>query len=333
MNNPLLLNPDLKLPAPRRDSSGGSLLLACPSCRQDLGAAGNKAIGCSNCHFELTTEKGIHRALLPERKAYFRQFISDYVAVRQAEGRGSLDSDYYLALPYRDLSGKLQWQWKIRALSFQALERKVLRPIARERPDGIDVLDVGAGNGWLSYQLARRGHRPVAVDLLLDEREGLGAASHFFGQLGRDFPRFQAEMDRLPFTDAQFDMVIFNAALHYSTHLFTTLREALRCLRPDGHLLIVDSPIYRDEKSGLRMREDRHQQFFREYGFRSDSLPSVEYLTYKMVHELADLLAIDWRIIRPWYGFKFALRPLWARLASKREPSKFHILWGRKKHS
>ena len=107
----------------------------------------------------------------------------------------------------------------------------------------------------------------------------------FSEQLGGAFPRFQAEMDCLPFADAQFDLVVFNAALHYSTHPYTTLRESLRCLRQDGHLLIVDSPIYHNEQSGLLMKEERHRQFFKDYGFRSDSVPSIEFLTYEMVQE------------------------------------------------
>jgi len=271
--------------------------------------------------------------LRPEREAYFWQFISDYAAIRHAEGRGSLAADYYLALPFHDLSGRLESQWKIRAQSFQALEKKVLGRIARQKPAGIEVLDVGAGNGWLSYQLAKRGHRPVAVDLLLDNKDGLGAAFHFFKQLGWVFPRFQAEMDCLPFGDAQFDLVVFNASLHYSTHPFTTLREALRCLRQDGHLIIVDSPIYHDEQSGLQMKEERHRQFFKDYGFRSDSVPSIEFLTYQMVQELGDQLATEWKIIRPWYGISWALRPFRAKWHGKREPSKFHILWGRKRNS
>ena len=315
------------------DSRVDSLQLACPGCGGIIAGNRKESLSCANCHRVLKIENGIYRALRPEREAYFGQFISDYAAIRHAEGRGSLAADYYLALPFHDLSGRLESQWKIRAHSFQTLERKVLCRIAQNEPAGMDVLDVGAGNGWLSYQLAKRGYRPVAVDLLLDEKDGLGAALHFFKQLGWAFPRFQAEMDSLPFADAQFDLVIFNASLHYTTHPLATLREALRCLRQDGHLLIVDSPLYHDEQSGLLMKEERHRQFFKDYGFRSDSVPSIEFLTFEMVRELGDQLAIDWNVIRPWYGISWALRPLRARWHRKREPSKFHILWGRKRDS
>jgi hypothetical protein len=42
---------------------------------------------------------------LPEREAHFSRFVEDYEFIRASEGRGSTSDDYYLALPYRDLSG------------------------------------------------------------------------------------------------------------------------------------------------------------------------------------------------------------------------------------
>ena len=76
---------------------------------------------------------------------------------------------------------------------------------------------VGAGCGWMSYRLALRGHRPVAVDLLTDGRDGLGAARHYLTRAA--FRRFNADFDQLPFANARFDAVIFNASVHYSSEL------------------------------------------------------------------------------------------------------------------
>ncbi|MBI3536115.1 MAG: class I SAM-dependent methyltransferase [Chloroflexi bacterium] len=102
------------------------------------------------------------------------------------------------------------------------------------------VLDVGAGNGWLANQLAARGHRVAAVDLRDDARDGLGARRNYFFA----FECYQAEFERLPFAPAQFDLVIFNASLHYAASLAETLQEASRILAPIGKILLVDSPFY-----------------------------------------------------------------------------------------
>ena len=63
------------------------------------------------------------------------------------------------------------------------------------RNSALDILDIGAGNGWLSNRLAQKGHRPVAVDIFTDGLDGLGAARHY----GMSFPLVEAEFDRLPF--------------------------------------------------------------------------------------------------------------------------------------
>jgi ubiquinone/menaquinone biosynthesis C-methylase UbiE len=145
------------------------------------------------------------------------------------------------------------------------------------------------------------------------------------------FPLVEAEFDCLPFVGRQFDWAIFNCSLHYSTDYRRTLQEALRCLRPHGQILILDSPVYKRREHGERMREERHQHFERTYGFRSDSIPSIEFLWEALLPELARELRIEWRIHRPWYGLSWHLRPWKARLRRERPPSRFWILAGRPK--
>jgi SAM-dependent methyltransferase len=268
---------------------------------------------------------GIYDALPPDRESIFRQFVHDYEFVRAKEGRGSSSADHYLALPFKDLDGRNVWQWRIRARTFRFMEKHLLPNIENSYPRGFDVLDVGAGNGWLSYRLAQRGHRPVAVDLLVNDTDGLGAARHYF-HLVPPFLRFKAEMDRLPFMPAQFDVVIFNASLHYSVDYLTTLQEALRCLRKGGHLIVADSPFYGKEESGQRMLQEKRAAFHRQFGFSSDSIPSREYLTTNTLDYLAACLALKWNAYKPWYGLSWALRPVKAKLLRRREPSNFYLL-------
>src|SRR6266536_1656375 len=61
-----------------------------------------------------------------------RRFLDDYIRIRHAEGRGSQDAEYYLALPFRDVTGRLQDQWTIRAKSFRYLEKRVLPVIEKQ---------------------------------------------------------------------------------------------------------------------------------------------------------------------------------------------------------
>jgi SAM-dependent methyltransferase len=283
------------------------------------------------CGFVFSETDGIYNALPPAREATFRQFVHDYESVRAKEGRGSSSADYYLALPFKDLTGRNSWQWHIRARTFRFMEKHLLPNIEGPHLRGRDVLDIGAGNGWLSYRLAKRGHRPVAVDLLINDTDGLGGARHYF-QVAPAFLRFKAEMDCLPFMPAQFDVVIFNASLHYSVDYRRTLQETLRCLRSGGHLIIADSPFYRREESGEKMLQEKRAAFNRQFGFSSDSIQSREYLTPETLTDLSTTLALRWNVYKPWYGLSWALRPIKASLMRRREPSKFYLLHARKEN-
>jgi len=319
-------------PAPQHDPRRERLRLRCPACAYPLGplisSTGVQTAKCPRCQGELRKAQGIWKCLTPEREKRFRQFVLDYESVRAREGRASLSSLYYLSLPYKDVSGRNSWQWKIRSRSFRYLEEKILPALKQGRPDGLDILDVGAGNCWLSYRLALRGHRPVALDLLTNEWDGLGAARHYFTFLSEPFPRFQAEMDRLPFEDAQFDLIVFNASFHYSEDYEHTLKEALRCARKSGAVAIVDSPFYSREESGAQMVEERRAAFEKLYGTRSDSVRSQEFLTPAILEGLGKQLGVQWQVREPRYGLGWALRPWRARFAGRREPARFFLLVG-----
>ena len=303
------------------DSYTGGVALRCPRCFALV-----DTLACAKCGFQMSVKDGVVQALLPERAEHYAHFIEDYEGIRAAEGRGSDSDDYYLGLPYNDASGRNRKQWEIRARSFKHLMKDVLAPAGSvlDAP-GLKVLDLGAGNCWMSFRLALAGYRPVAVDLLMNRQDGLAAAAHYDSHLPRSIPRFQAEMTRLPFRDGQFDAIVFNASFHYSEDYEATLREALRCLKEDGRVIISDTPWYSREESGRQMIAERQAAFIQRYGTASDSVASLEYLTNERLRMLAAQLSIQWTTHSPNYGFKWKMRPIVAKLRRRREPSRFRI--------
>ena len=295
--------------------------LQCPRCKTRV-----DGLSCSECAFQMKIHDGIVHALPPGRAAYYARFISEYEQIRAAEGRGSQSEDFYLALPYKDLSGRNSQQWRIRSTSYDYLVTRLLK---RSNDRGT-ILDLGAGNCWMSFRLSLLGYDPVAVDLLTNEQDGLGAAVHFDTRLPIPIPRFQAEATHLPFQDEQFDVIIFNASLHYSEDYEATLREALRCLKPAGMIIISDTPWYSREESGRQMVAERRALFRQRFGTASDSVNSLEYLTDKRLRVIEKKLSIQWTVHSPWYGWKWAMRPWIAKLRGQREPSRFRIYAARK---
>jgi SAM-dependent methyltransferase/uncharacterized protein YbaR (Trm112 family) len=299
--------------------------LVCPSCRITLTSVASDERLCPQCEVTYRRADGIWRMLPDARGEMYRAFIEQYETVRTAEGRRVQDPDHLRALPFRDLSGKRTEEWAIRAASFDGLLRKVVIPLERASGRPLRILDLGSGLGWLAYRLTLRGHQVAAVDLLTNDFDGLGVHRHY----ERGFVPVQAEFERLPFGDASVDLAIFNASFHYAADYSSTLREAFRALAPGGRVVIMDTPIYRDPSSGATMVRERENAFEAQFGFRGNSIGSEGFLTYDRLKFLARELAVEWQFVEPWYGLKWWIKPVFARVRRLREPARFKLVVGR----
>ncbi|BBY55621.1 class I SAM-dependent methyltransferase [Mycobacterium koreense] len=108
--------------------------------------------------------------------------------------------------------------------------------VLAEVPDGAAVLDVPCGGG-----VALRGLRPgqqvryVGADISPDM---LSRARHRAAQLGVAGAEFHiADITKLPFTDAEFDLCVSFNGLHCLPDPAAAVRELARCLKPGGRLV------------------------------------------------------------------------------------------------
>jgi len=305
------------------DRSIEPFIFACPVCGTRLEVLSRDTTRCPKDKNQFTRQDNVWRFLPPERLAYFSTFMSEYAAIRGAEKRGSPDPAYYRNLPYKDLSGIHSSDWRIRAISYEMLVAEVLAP--REIAfHSLKVLDLGAGNGWLSNRLALRGHQVAAVDLQINPVDGLGALQHY----DQAIVALQAEFDHLPLLAQQVDLVIDNASFHYSVDYRNTLKEAQRVLKPDGNVVILDTPLYHNPDSGARMVKEREIHFQQQYGFPSNALPSQNFLTLRRLQALSAEIGLHWRLYTPDYGLRWVIRPWKARLLGQREPARFQVIVG-----
>ncbi|HEU0301242.1 MAG TPA: class I SAM-dependent methyltransferase [Longimicrobium sp.] len=253
------------------------------------------------------------------------RFRAEYGAHRAAEGRGGTAE--LLALPYL-ADGPLAKQWAVRARSYDAFVRHVLRPMAAAQARPLALLDLGAGSGWLCRRAGVEGHRAVALDVRDDAVDGLGAANGLLAENPGLFTRVAASFDALPLRARGFDLVVFNAALHYALELAAVLAEAARVVRPGGQLVILDSPFYAKDADGEAMVAEKRAYAAQKFGGRADALlalPFIEYLTRGRLAAASAGLGLSWRRRRVRYPLWYEARPLLARLRGGRTPSRFDL--------
>lgn len=257
-----------------------------------------------------------------------RRFRRAYAEQRAAEGRGDGGTAELLALP--DLhTGPTARAWQVRARTFTRFLDVVIAPLAALHPDRpLRILDVGAGNGWMSYRLARLGHRATALDIRADHVDGLGAAAEYAAHLDAMFERTAAAFDALPLRAATVDVVAFGASLHYAASLEDVLAEAVRVTRSGGRIAILDSPFYTSDVAGAAMVADKHAHAAQQFGERAAdllALPAIEYLTPARLQDTSASLQLTWQRHRVRYPLWYEARPLVAALRRRRTPSRFDL--------
>ena len=300
---------------------------ACPFCKTTLQKESDDRFVCPQDGRIYNCVDGIWRFLLPEREKHFAQFIEEYETVRLAEGRQSEVVQYYRALPFQDLSGQMSEMWQSRAKTFQLLCEHVIQPTYAQAKRPLNILDCGAGNGWLSYQLSKWGHHLAALDLTTNNFDGLGTFHHY----DANYLPTQAEFSHLPFEENAVDIVAFNASFHYAENYEMVLQEAWHVTKAEGIVVICDSPLYQHPENGRKMVQERESQFQQKYGFPSNALNSENFLWKERLDQLAKSTNTIYQLIWRTSTTKQFLRKAKIALRQQREPARFPLIVFKKK--
>ena len=130
---------------------------------------------------------------------------------------------------------------------------------------GKKAADIGAGTGFITEGLIRKGLQVIAVDqsdtMLAEMKRRFAAVD------GIDY--HQGEAEKLPVPDETVDYAFANMYLHHVESPLKAIREMVRILKPGGKLVITDMDEHtfeflRDEQHDLWMgfnREDIKQWF------------------------------------------------------------------------
>jgi ubiquinone/menaquinone biosynthesis C-methylase UbiE len=153
----------------------------------------------------------------------------------------------------------------IRTAGERAAWDRILDLVVAQRAS-LDVLDAGCGTGFLSFELAARGHRVTGVDfapaMLAEARRKAVERSVSI--------RFEAgDAEQLPFVSGSFDLVVSRHVLWTLPHPEAAIAEWIRVLRPGGRLGVIDGQF----DPGVLTHQAENARTSSEYAAIGEQLP------------------------------------------------------------
>ena len=141
---------------------------------------------------------------------------------------------------------------------------------------GQDVVELGCGTAYFSSWLARRGARPVGVDVTPAQ---LATARAMQRRFGLTFPLVEASAEEVPLAGERFDLALSEYGASICCDPYRWVPEAARLLRPGGRLVFLcNSAIMMLTGDELgRVGEQLRRPYFGMYRFEWPDDHSVEF--------------------------------------------------------
>jgi ubiquinone/menaquinone biosynthesis C-methylase UbiE len=144
----------------------------------------------------------------------------------------------------------------------------------------LDALDLGCGTGFLSLELAARGHRVTGVDFA---PAMIAAARDKAAARGLAIRFEEADAEALPFPAASFDLVVSRHLLWTLPHPQAAIDEWVRVLRPGGRLAVIDGKADHAASAALPQENAHNSAEYRAIG---DRLPFLDGRTREEIERL-----------------------------------------------
>ena len=129
------------------------------------------------------------------------------------------------------------------------------------------ILDLGTGNGYLAFTLAKENPDNEVIGLDIVEQTLKKNAENAKQQNLRNLGFTGYDGIRLPFGDESIDVIYTRYALHHFPDIHSTFRELRRVLKSKGKIVLSDPTPNENDKSGfvdefMKKKLDGHIKFY-----------------------------------------------------------------------
>jgi 2-polyprenyl-3-methyl-5-hydroxy-6-metoxy-1,4-benzoquinol methylase len=236
--------------------------VCCPACHNQLPSS----LVCQ-CGQHYTSTNSVLRLLTGSEGRYIRAFASLTSSVRRASGRNTLRREDYALLPYV-VGWRDSHEWHLRRHDL-AIMRHLLY-----RRTNLQILDVGAWNGWLSQRLAQAGHAVTGADYFDDPHDGLAAQRYTIAP----WRAIQCDLADLAVL-GKYDVVVLNRCLQFFPEPLRYVTSAYDQLKPGGMLVLLGLQIFNNPRTKALHMQRLQAEHRQRYGFELFLRPCTGYLT------------------------------------------------------
>lgn len=189
----------------------------------------------------------------------------------------------------------------------------------------VRFLELGAGT-CLSTLLFRQefpNSEFTCFDISLSRMQSLiGSTAQQVGSSADGINLIEGDFtDRLPFETASFDIILFDAALHHSRSIWTTLEECHRILAPDGAVAAMREAYLAKFTSAYAMRRLQNSPEF-SAGVAENAYLKEQYDYYfraaRFEPHFQSVSPGKWALLSPLNGLLFSKWSIWAPKAAPR---------------
>jgi 2-polyprenyl-3-methyl-5-hydroxy-6-metoxy-1,4-benzoquinol methylase len=167
----------------------------------------------------------------------------------------------------------------------------------------LNILEIGAWNGWLTHSLGVNNNTVTSIDYFIDEVNGLGTRKFYSKP---NWTSIQCDIENPELLNAQFDLIIFNHNVQFLSDPTGVIRRYKNLLSKHGKIVLLGLSIFKNiqgRRQAVRDFQDHYKKnydidvFFRPCrgylagidlkGLKNESFKIKSYTAYYLRNKLA----------------------------------------------